>query len=212
MRLMIVRHGQTAWNKLMKAQGHTDIPLDEEGQNQASLLARSLSGFQPHEVWTSDLARARSTAEVLQKSLGGKLRIDSRLRERSFGTYEGMAFRDLSAQLHAKQDLEGVDALTVRPPRGESLKDAFARIKPVADEIFKSRESRIIVAHGASCALLVAHLAKGGVETSRAFRFGNTGLTEFLRRPDGLFQLVRYNDMSHLNDRSLVPSDDAAVR
>jgi broad specificity phosphatase PhoE len=166
-----------------------------------------MRGIRIGEVWTSDLQRAAKTAQILQEELGGRMRIDSRLRERSFGKFEGMAFRELSAELHKKQERDRVDAMNVRPPGGESLKDAYLRLKPVAQELFRSRENRIMVGHGASCALLIAHLVKGGVETSRAFRFGNTGVTEFIRRPDGLFQLVRYNDTSHLLAREVMEGD-----
>ena len=198
MRLWIVRHGQTAWNTEFRAQGHTDIPLDAGGERQAQLLAQALVCAKPYEIWTSDLLRARRTAEILREMVGGKLRIDSRLRERSFGGFEGLAFRELHAKLIQKQEKDRTDAFNVRPPNGESLKDAFTRIQPIAKELFRVKEDRIIVGHGASCSLLIAHLIRGSVETSRSFRFGNTGVTEFVRRPEGQFQMLRYNDTSHL--------------
>jgi broad specificity phosphatase PhoE len=198
MRLLVVRHGQTAWNTESRAQGHTDVPLDEKGERQAQCLARSLAGLEYAEVWTSDLKRASRTGEILSKTLSARLRIDSRLRERSFGHYEGMVFKELHAQLSQQQELEGVDALCVRPPSGESLRDAFDRLQPIAKELFRCKENRIVVGHGASCALLMAHLIKGTVESSRSFRFGNTAVTEFIRRPEGQFQMLRYNDTSHL--------------
>ena len=200
MRLWIVRHGQTAWNAEFRAQGHTDIPLDPGGERQAQLLAQALCGVKPYEIWTSDLLRARKTAEIVREMVGGKLRIDSRLRERSFGGFEGLAFRELHSKLVQKQEKDRVDAFNVRPPNGESLKDAFARLQPIAKELFRVKEDRIIVGHGASCSLLIAHLIRGSVETSRSFRFGNTGITEFIRRPEGQFQMLRYNDTSHLSE------------
>lgn len=204
MRLWIIRHGQTAWNAEFRAQGHTDIPLDPGGERQAHLLAEALGAIRPYEIWTSDLLRARKTAEILKDRVGGKLRIDSRLRERSFGGFEGLAFRELHAKLLQKQEKDRVDAFSVRPPNGESLKDAFARLQPIAKELFRVKEDRVVVGHGASCALLIAHLVRGSVETSRSFRFGNTGITEFVRRPEGQFQMLRYNDTSHLHEEASV--------
>lgn len=206
MRLWIVRHGQTAWNAEFRAQGHTDIPLDEGGERQARLLAQALCHLKPYEIWTSDLLRARKTAEILKEAVGGKLRIDSRLRERSFGGFEGLTFRELHTKLIQKQEKDNLDAFSVRPPNGESLKDAFARLQPIAKELFRVKEDRIIVGHGASCSLLIAHLIRGTVETARSFRFGNTGITEFIRRPEGQFQMLRYNDTSHLSDMAEVLS------
>lgn len=214
MRLWIVRHGQTSWNAEFRAQGHTDIPLDEGGERQARLLAQSLGGAKPYEIWTSDLVRARKTAEIVRDAIGGKLRIDSRLRERSFGGFEGLAFRELHAKLQQKQEKDRVDAFNVRPPNGESLRDAFARVQPIAKELFRVKEDRVIVGHGASCSLLIAHLIRGTVETARSFRFGNTGVTEFIRRPEGQFQMLRYNDTTHLSDaeESLAGSVDGTGR
>ena len=100
-----------------------------------------------------------------------------------------------------------MDSLGVRPPSGESLRDAFERVQPIAKELFRCKEDKIIVGHGASCALLIAHLVKGSVETSRSFRFGNTGVTEFIRRPEGQFQMLRYNDTTHLTQLFLEEVD-----
>ncbi|MUT67689.1 histidine phosphatase family protein [Paenibacillus sp. NEAU-GSW1] len=85
-----IRHGSTAWNKEGRAQGHSDIPLDEEGLEQAELLGRRLSGEQWDVIYSSDLMRARVTAETVAKHLGiGEVNIDPRLREASGGLTEG---------------------------------------------------------------------------------------------------------------------------
>lgn len=84
-----VRHGVTRWNKEGRAQGSSDIPLDEEGLEQARSLAERMEIGDWDVVYTSDLLRAKQTAEVLAEKLGTKLYLDARLRERSGGLIEG---------------------------------------------------------------------------------------------------------------------------
>jgi 2,3-bisphosphoglycerate-dependent phosphoglycerate mutase len=214
MRLYLVRHGQTAWNAEMRAQGHADIPLDEVGRRQAELLADAIADLQVALILSSDLQRAAQTAKILADRLAAPLVLDPRLRERSFGKMEGLSFKQLAATLHQQQHIEGTGPYDVRPAGGESLRDAWQRVRPVAEELSKRTDGDVIVVgHGASCALLLAHLFRGQVETSRAFRFGNTGLTETIRRPEGNFQLIRYNDVSHLeSERPLTGTVDGSSR
>src|SRR5881227_154431 len=92
MRLYLVRHGQTSWNVEQRAQGHTDIPLDEEGLRQADMLGHSFASASVDRVLTSDLIRSVQTAEPIANYSGAPMHIDRRLRERSFGSWEGLPF------------------------------------------------------------------------------------------------------------------------
>jgi 2,3-bisphosphoglycerate-dependent phosphoglycerate mutase len=213
MRLFLVRHGQTAWNAGLRAQGHSDIPLDETGARQAANLAESLAGETIEKVISSDLARAADTGRAVAERLGIPLILDRRLRERSYGAFEGMSFAQLSASIHQQRHIQGLDNYEVRPPNGESLEDVWVRLKPLADEMFLERQDVLVVGHGGCCALLLARLMKGSIYTSRSFRFANTGLTELALPPEGDFKLIRYNDASHLVDeRPLTGSIDGASR
>ncbi len=213
MRLFLVRHGQTSWNSDMRAQGHTDIELDEVGERQARQVAEVAADLGIARVVSSDLKRAASTATAIANAAQVPLQLDHALRERSFGKYEGMKFGELSAVLAQQQHIEGLDTYDVRPPKGESLKDVWERMKPISKALFSERENTLVVAHGASCSLLLAHLVKGSLETSRAFRFGNASVTELIRRPEGVFQILRYNDTSHLaTEQPLVGTIDGATR
>ena len=186
----------------MRAQGQTDIPLDDTGVHQAHLLAHTLRKSAVTRVISSDLSRAANTAQILAEALDVPVSLDERLRERSFGDYEGMLFSDFTVQLTQQRRIEGVGMYDVRPPNGESLRDAWHRIEPFANELFNTREPAMIVAHGASTALLLAHLLRGTLPTARGFRFGNTSLTELAMHQEGNFQLMRYNDISHLSEES----------
>ncbi|OCA83040.1 phosphoglycerate kinase [Bacillus sp. FJAT-27225] len=89
-KLGFIRHGSTSWNKEGRAQGSSDIPLDQDGLNEARLLAERLSSEEWDIIYSSPLMRARQTAEVIAEQLGIKeIQFDSRLREVSGGQIEG---------------------------------------------------------------------------------------------------------------------------
>lgn len=184
MRLFLARHGQTAWNIQGKAQGHTDIPLDETGRAQAATLARELASAGIERVISSDLLRARQTAEAL----GLPVETRSDLRERAFGEWEGRHYLDVIADLEAMPG----DRLLARPPGGESFADLWERVGPVVEELCGFDRSTLIVCHGALKAVLLARLLDGTMGTIRAFRFPNCALTTFGRRHDGTMFLERY--------------------
>jgi len=190
MRVYLIRHGQTAWNAEGRAQGHSDIPLDVEGLEQADALGRAYQG-RVAKVFSSDLVRAAATAGALKCPNTWQ---DARLRERGFGDWEGLTFRDFHAMLPKDHDAE----FEFRPPGGESFKDVWTRITPFVESLADESEDLAIVTHGGTCSLLLAQLLKGTLATSRSFRFGNTAVTELERRRDGLFTMTRYNCTAHL--------------
>jgi broad specificity phosphatase PhoE len=88
-RIVLVRHGRTAWNAINRFQGHQDVPLDDVGLEQAEHAARLLAGFPPSRIVASDLSRARLTAEPLARITGLPVHTDARLRETHGGVWEG---------------------------------------------------------------------------------------------------------------------------
>ena len=184
MRLLLARHGQTAWNLAGKAQGHADIPLDEIGRAQAAALARGLAEAGVERVLASDLVRAQETAGAL----GLPVEARAALRERAFGEWEGRHYLDVIADLDA---IPG-DRLLARPPGSESLFDLWERAGPIAEELRTFDRTTLVVAHGAFLAALLARLLDGTPGTMRAFRFPNGAVTEFGRRGDGSLMMVRY--------------------
>jgi len=93
-RVIIWRHGRTAWNLAGRVQGQTDVPLDEVGREQARSAAARLASLQPTRIVTSDLARARDTAEELGRLAGVEVATDVRFRERGFGIREGLTLAE----------------------------------------------------------------------------------------------------------------------
>jgi len=88
--LLLVRHGETDWNAEGRLQGHTDRPLSDFGRRQARQLAEALEGEELEAIYSSDLARARETAEIVGERLGLPVELDPDLREKDWGTWEGL--------------------------------------------------------------------------------------------------------------------------
>jgi broad specificity phosphatase PhoE len=88
--LLLVRHGETDWNADGRLQGHTDRPLSDYGRRQARVLAAELEGEELQAIYSSDLARARETAEIVGERLGLPVVLDPDLREKDWGTWEGL--------------------------------------------------------------------------------------------------------------------------
>ncbi len=95
--LLLARHGETDWNRELRIQGSSDVELNELGRKQAHALAEELEHVELDAIYSSDLSRARATAEAVAASHGLEVRLDPRLRERSFGSWEGLTREDLEA-------------------------------------------------------------------------------------------------------------------
>jgi probable phosphoglycerate mutase len=88
--LLLVRHGETDWNAEGRLQGHTDRPLSDYGRRQARRLAEELEGEGLEAIYSSDLARAHATAEIVAERLGLPISLEPDLREKDWGTWEGL--------------------------------------------------------------------------------------------------------------------------
>ncbi|WP_235737556.1 histidine phosphatase family protein [Nocardioides alcanivorans] len=97
-RIVLLRHGRTAWNFQRRVQGHVDEPLDEVGHAEARAAASWVAGFEPCLLWTSDLVRARVTAEYAAEVLGLPVHVDGRLREFNLGERAGLTWDEYRGQ------------------------------------------------------------------------------------------------------------------
>ena len=88
--LLLVRHGETDWNAAGRLQGHTDRPLNDYGRSQAEALAETLAADEIDAVYSSDLARARETADIVAARLGLPVAVHADLREKNWGNWEGL--------------------------------------------------------------------------------------------------------------------------
>ena len=149
------RHGQTAHNAARRLQGQSDIPLHDAGIRQANLAATALAALEPTRIITSDLGRAVSTAQALADRTGLQPTTDVRLRERSFGAWEGLTQEEIKsswpdafvAWRHGREP-QGVGAET-RTACGTRVAQAVEEAAAELDE----RDVLVVVGHGAAITL-----------------------------------------------------------
>ena len=124
--LLLVRHGETDWNADGRLQGQTDRPLNDYGRRQARLLAEELAHEGLQAIYSSDLARAQETAEIVGLRLGLPVALDADLREKDWGTWEGLSaverdrteFVGESTEEHQERILRAVQRIAERHPNG----------------------------------------------------------------------------------------------
>jgi 2,3-bisphosphoglycerate-dependent phosphoglycerate mutase len=122
--LLLVRHGETDWNADGRLQGHTDRPLSDYGRQQAQQLAEELEGEEIAAIYSSDLARARETAEIVGERLALPVGLDPDLREKDWGTWEGLTsverdrveFVGESTAAHQERMLRALERIAERHP------------------------------------------------------------------------------------------------
>ena len=158
-RLCLVRHGQTDWNLEGRYQGQSDVPLNENGRGQAESLIEKLRSRKFSAIYTSDLSRARETAEPIAKALGIPLRIEPRLREINQGEWEGQLVDDLKARYTELWAQRAIDPASVRPPGGETVGEVAERVYAALDDIARifPTGNVLVVSHGLSIATAICH-------------------------------------------------------
>ena len=198
MKLLLTRHGQTDWNIAGRYQGQSDVPLNQTGQTQAAQIAKRLSTETIHAIYTSDLSRAANTAQAIADFHQLEIKKDSRLRELSFGDWEGMTYKEMSAHSPDLFSKWMTDSMNISTPNGETLAQLAARVKSAFDQIKDDHKDQtvLVVSHsGALQSLLAVTL---GVDLNRywQFRVSQASLSELIVQEDAVI-LNLLNDVSH---------------
>lgn len=202
LRILIARHGQTAYNREFRNQGHADIELDETGFAQAVCLRGSLETERFDEIFASPLLRALKTAEAIAGV--SEVTIDKRLAERDYGRWEGKTRDDILATDADAFARYRSDPVTQTSGGGETGLDVFMRGVAFLSELFAKHEegSVLIVTHGGSGSALIAALIHGSPATADCFRLSNCSITEILVEGQRR-RLVRFDDHAHLDEAPL---------
>lgn len=159
-RVVIWRHGRTAWNLEGRFQGQSDVPLDEVGHEQARKSARLLAALKPHAIVSSDLARAADTAEQLARLTGLPVALEKGLRETFAGSWQGLTDTELRERFPDEFAVwkrgEGV-----RRGGGETETEVADRVVPAilrALEGVPPRATLVVVSHGGSSRVAIGRM------------------------------------------------------
>nr|WP_145405633.1 histidine phosphatase family protein [Paenibacillus xylanexedens] len=187
--IALIRHGSTAWNKEKRSQGQTDNPLDQEGREQAVLLAARLAEEQWDAIYASDLQRASETARIIGERLGiQEIHLDPRLREMGGGQVEGTTEEERIAKWGS--DWSALDLGKEHPDAGA------ARGTEMLEDILRHHPNArvIVVSHGAVLRNTLRALVP---EQDISVKLGNTSITRMVHR-DQAWQCELYNCSTHL--------------
>jgi broad specificity phosphatase PhoE len=158
-------------------QGFTDTPLNDTGRRQAAELAERVAHLGIASLWSSDLQRARETAEIAGARIDRRVRLDERLREANRGEWEGHRFIDIEREqpeLYASWRRAGGD---FRFPGGESLREQQERVHASLDDIRGSGElPALVVCHGGTIRVVLCERDPRGLEAFHEFDVPNVAL------------------------------------
>ena len=196
-RLILARHGQTAWNAEGRAQGHADISLDDGGRRQAEALAAALADLDPTVLVSSDLARARETAAFLEKATGLTAAEDPRLREYDVGERTGLTREEFAERLGADAALAWDAHAHVEAPGAETVEQVAERIVPATREVLDRLgpgETAVVVMHGAALRIALAGLLGWPLSSADTLEaMSNCGWAVVVEHGTGRLRLSSYN-------------------
>jgi 2,3-bisphosphoglycerate-dependent phosphoglycerate mutase len=196
--LLLIRHGETDWNRAGRWQGHQDIPLNQTGIEQAEALAQRLANWPISHIYSSDLQRAAQTAAILGQELAVDPTYDPIWRERDVGLFGGLTTPEV---VTTYPDVwSQADKGILEPPEGEPYEVLYQRAGTALNRLLDQHNGDMVavVSHGAMLHAVAANVLgiTAGQYGRISFR-GNTGLTIVEAKEEQL-TLVRLNDISHL--------------
>ena len=201
-RWFLVRHGETEWNRVGRAQGQSDPPLNGTGRAQARQVGARLAGTGFEAAYASDLRRALDTARAIVPGTAAPLVTLPELREKHFGEWEGLTHREVATRYPDLYDRMFLDDPAFAPPGGESDLDSFERASS-AVRLIRNRNPRadgnlLVVAHGGILRAMIVSLLGMQAAAMWRFRLSNAGVSIVTVFPDGNATLDLLNDTSHL--------------
>ncbi|OBV39023.1 histidine phosphatase family protein [Janthinobacterium psychrotolerans] len=201
--ILLIRHGETPWNAERRLQGHIDIPLNALGLQQAAALGQALAGAPLAAVLSSDLQRARQTAQAVADLQDLPVQTDALLRERCYGAFEGLLYADIAAQYpheYAQWQSRQIDAVM---PSGERQAESFRQFYARANTAIArwagqyDGQAIAIVAHGGVLECAYREAVGMTLDSPRDFQVINASVNRF-SWADGKLHLVHWGNIEHL--------------
>ncbi len=200
-RLVLVRHGVTAWNRELRIQGQLDTPLSPTGVLQAERAAKALVAEGLQHIYSSDLQRARATATAIAAATGATVTTHSGLRERGFGQFEGLTHADIEQRWPADAQRWRSREPGFNPGGGEALEAFYERCVQCATALAARHPGQAValVAHGGVLDCLYRAATGQALYARRTWELANATINRLLWHGEG-FSLVGWNDAAHLDD------------
>ena len=212
-RVLVIRHGETAWNRESRIQGHIDIPLNDQGRWQAERLAQALADEPLAAIYSSDLQRAFDTAQAIAEAAGLDVVADETLRERHFGDMEGLTHDEILARWPVEGRRWRERDPSFGPPGGETLQVFYERCVSTASRLAAVHPGQTIalVAHGGVLDCFYRAANRLELTVPRSWRIGNASVNRLLYSPQG-FAMLSWADDRHLQaDDGLDEATDGVV-
>lgn len=201
MKLVLVRHGESNWNRTGLVQGWRDPHLSTHGENQTKLLARKLSANHFKAIYSSPLRRAYQSAKILAAALGVSIKTCEGLKEMHLGKWEGKPLKRIEQEYPGMPSRWFERPTGVKIPGGESIASFRKRVITTLDEIRERHhdENIIVVAHGGVISIYLVHLL--GMDPDRIWRIPlkNAAITTLIFDQDRV-NVANFNDTCHLNE------------
>jgi probable phosphoglycerate mutase len=200
-RLLVIRHGETTWNIATRIQGHTDIPLNDRGRWQAERVAQTVREEGIDALYSSDLLRARHTADAIAGLLPLPLQLDAQLRERHFGRLEGLTQEEVAIRWPDEAKRWRERDPSYGPPGGETLQGFYDRCITALTRLAHQHMGQTIavVAHGGVLDCFYRAANRVPLEAPRTWHINNACINRLLYSPEG-FSMLAWGDSRHLDD------------
>lgn len=202
---LLVRHGETLWNRAGRLQGWQDSPLSDAGRAQADALAARLAPERIDLLVASDLGRTRETAVPIATRLGLDIELDAGLRERCYGDLEGLTWAEIERsypQAYARLLARDADYVV---PGGESATQFRARVVAAIERLARARPpgaAIAVVTHGGVLGVVYRHSMAIPLEMPRTFSIPNAGVNR-VRIAGGRWSVEAWAETAHLPEAAL---------
>ncbi len=199
-RICFIRHGETDWNVEQRVQGHVDQPLNAKGMAQALALARRFLRGQATALYSSDLLRARQTAEPVARALDLDIRVEQALRERNFGRCEGLTLREIAAQ--SPEDARAIESGNpdFAASGGESRRQHQTRVLDCVQALARAHPAQtvVVITHGGVLDVIRRRAKRLPLESPRDYPIPNAGIN-WIAINDDDWMIESWADTGHLD-------------
>ncbi len=199
--LLLIRHGETAWNAEHRIQGQLDVPLSATGIRQSAQLAERLASEPISAIYSSDLARAALTAAPLGARIGHAPKLDARLRERDFGVFQGLTVDEIARRYRGDFERWRARDLDWVVPDGESARQLLVRVTAALTDIVVLHPGAAVavVAHGGVLDVIYRRARDLAWDAPRQHQMLNASINRLQAEgPPLALRLVDWGDISHL--------------